>query len=77
VLEVSLVELQNDEVTFRKFKLITDDFQGKTCLTNFHEMGPTYEKMCSVVKKWQTMIEVQVGVKTTNGYFLLLFCYFY
>ncbi|KAK7819387.1 hypothetical protein U0070_025415 [Myodes glareolus] len=29
VFEVSLADLQNDEVAFRKFKLITEDIQGK------------------------------------------------
>ena len=32
VFEVSLADLQNDEVAFRKFKLITEDVQGKNCL---------------------------------------------
>ena len=36
VYEVSLADLQNDEVAFRKFKLICDDVQGKNCLTNFY-----------------------------------------
>ncbi|CAK7300577.1 40S ribosomal protein S3a (Fragment) [Vulpes lagopus] len=30
VFEVSLADLQNNEVAFRKFKLITEDVQGKT-----------------------------------------------
>lgn len=54
--EVSLADLQNDEVAFRKFKLITEDVQGKNCLTNFHGMDLTRDKMCSMVKKWQVMI---------------------
>ncbi|EHB15427.1 40S ribosomal protein S3a [Heterocephalus glaber] len=74
VFEVSLADLQNDEVAFRKFKLITEDVQGKNCLTNFHGMDLTRDKMCSVVKKWQTMIEAHVDVKTTDGYLLHLFC---
>lgn len=55
VFEVSLADLQNDEVAFRKFKLITEDVQGKNCLTNFHGMDLTRDKMCSMVKKWQVM----------------------
>lgn len=51
--EVSLADLQNDEVAFRKFKLVTEDVQGKNCLTNFHGMDLTRDKMCSMVKKWQ------------------------
>ncbi|CAO2584073.1 40S ribosomal protein S3a (Fragment) [Lemmus lemmus] len=74
VFEVSLADLQNDEVAFRKFKLITEDVQGKNCLTNFHGMDLTLDKMCSMVRKWQTMIEAHVDVKTTDGYLLRLFC---
>ena len=53
VFEVSLVD-QHDEVAFKKFKLITEDVQGKNCLTNFHGTDLTWDKMCSMVKKWQT-----------------------
>uniref|UniRef100_A0A2K5F786 Small ribosomal subunit protein eS1 n=1 Tax=Aotus nancymaae TaxID=37293 RepID=A0A2K5F786_AOTNA len=74
VFEVSLADLQNDEVAFRKFKLITEDVQGKNCLTNFHGMDLTRDKMCYMVKKWQTMIEAHVDVKTTDSYLLRLFC---
>nr|XP_045255707.1 40S ribosomal protein S3a-like [Macaca fascicularis] len=74
VFEVSLADLQNDEVAFRKFKLITEDVQGKNCLTNFHGMDLTCDKMCSMVKKWQIMIEAHVDVKTTDGCLLRLFC---
>ncbi|KAL0599696.1 40S ribosomal protein S3a [Plecturocebus cupreus] len=69
VFEVSLADLQNDEVAFRKFKLITEDVQGKNCLTNLHGMDLTRDKMCSM-----TMIEAHVDVKTTDGYLLCLFC---
>ena len=58
VFEVSLADLQNDEVAFRKFKLITEDVQGKNCLTNFHGMDLTRDKMCSMVKKWQVRTKV-------------------
>ena len=44
--EVSLADLQNDKVAFNKFKLITEDVQGKNCLTNFHGMDLTHDKMC-------------------------------
>ncbi|KFO22333.1 40S ribosomal protein S3a [Fukomys damarensis] len=73
VVEVSLAGLQNDKVAFRKFKLIIEDVQGKNCLTNFHGMDLTRHKMCSMVKKWQTMIKAHVDVKTTDGYVLRLF----
>ena len=53
VFEVSLADLQNDEVAFRKFKLIVEEVQAKNCLTNFHGMDMTTDKLRSLVKKWQ------------------------
>ncbi|ELW68624.1 40S ribosomal protein S3a [Tupaia chinensis] len=70
--EVSLADLQKDEVAFREFKLITEDVQGKNCLTSFHGLDLTHDKMCSMVKKRQTMIEAHVGVKTNDGYLPLM-----
>jgi len=74
VFEVSLADLQNDEVTFRKFKLIAEEVQGRNVLTNFHGMDLTRDKLCSMVKKWQTLIEAHIDVKTTDGYLLRVFC---
>jgi len=77
VYEVSLADLQNEndaERSFRKFKLICEEVQGKNCLTNFHGMGLTTDKLRSMVKKWQTLVEGNVDVKTTDGYTLRVFC---
>jgi len=74
VFEISLGDLNNDDVEFRKFKLICEDVQGKFCLTNFHGMDFTRDKLASMVKKWQTLIECNTDVKTTDGYFLRFFC---
>merc|ERR1711931_448231 len=77
VFEVSLADLQNEndaERSFRKFKLIVEDVQGKNCLTTFYGMNLTTDKLRSMVKKWQTLIEGNVDVKTTDGFLLRLFC---
>jgi small subunit ribosomal protein S3Ae len=77
VYEVSLADLQaeNDaERSFRKFKLICEDVQGKNCLTNFYGMDLTTDKLKSMVKKWQTLVEAFVDVKTTDGYLVRVFC---
>lgn len=77
VYEVSLADLKNEsdaERSFRKFKLICEDVQGKNCLTNFHGMNLTTDKLRSMVKKWQTLIEAFVDVKTTDGYLVRVFC---
>lgn len=52
VFEVSLADLQNDndaERSFRKFKLVAEDVQGRNVLTNFHGMDLTTDKL-----RWTT-----------------------
>lgn len=53
---------------------MAEDVQAKTaCLVSIAWILPM-KKMCSTVKKWQTVIEAYVDVKTTGDYFLHLFC---
>jgi len=74
IFEVSLADLQKDEDhAFRKVKLRVDEVQGKNCLTNFHGLDFTSDKLRSLVRKWQTLIEANVVVKTTDDYLLRLF----
>lgn len=77
VFEVSLADLQNEtdaERSFRKFRLIAEDVQGKSVLCNFHGMDLTTDKLRSMVKKWQTYIKAFTDCKTTDGYLLRIFC---
>jgi small subunit ribosomal protein S3Ae len=74
VFEVSLADLQKDEDhSFRKVKLRVDEVQGKNCLTNFHGLDFTSDKLRSLVRKWQSLIEANITVKTTDDYLLRLF----
>jgi small subunit ribosomal protein S3Ae len=74
VLEVSLADLQKDEdQSHRKIKLRIDDVHGTACLTNFHGMDLTRDKLSSLVRKWQSLIEAHVEVKTADGYSLRMF----
>ncbi|KAI9020233.1 40S ribosomal protein S1 [Phycomyces nitens] len=74
VLELSLGDLAKDESrSFRKIQLKVDEIQGKNCLTNFYGMDMTTDKLRSMVKKWQTLIEAFVDVKTTDGYLVRIF----
>lgn len=75
VFEFSLADLNKDEdQAYRKIKLVCEEIQGYNCLTNFHGMDMTRDKLASLIKKWQTLIEGNVDVKTTDGYTLRLFC---
>lgn len=75
VFEVSLADLQNDEEhAYRKIRLRAEDVQGRNVLTNFWGMDFTTDKLRSLVRKWQTLIEAHVDVKTTDNYTLRMFC---
>eukprot|EP00897_Mesotaenium_endlicherianum_P004181 jgi/Mesen1/3791/ME000206S02969 len=74
VFEVSLADLQADEdQAFRKMRLRAEDVQGRNVLTNFWGMDFTTDKLRSLVRKWQSLIESHVDVKTTDNYTLRLF----
>ncbi|KAM7256191.1 hypothetical protein ACFE04_011932 [Oxalis oulophora] len=75
VFEVSLADLQGDEEqAYRKIRLRAEDVQGRNVLTNFWGMNFTTDKLRSLVRKWQTLIEAHVDVKTTDNYTLRMFC---
>merc|ERR1711956_144606 len=75
VFELNLADLNKDEdQAYRKFKLQCEEVQGHYCLTQFYGMEFTTDKLRSMVRKWQSLIEAHVDVKTTDGYVLRLFC---
>jgi len=74
VLEVNLADLnKDDDQAFRKIKLCIEDVQGRSCLTDFHGLELTRDKQCSLIRKWHTLIEAHVDVKTTDGFVVRLF----
>jgi len=74
VFTVSLADLQKDEdQAHRKIRLRVEDIQGNKALTNFHGMDLTTDKLRSLVRKWQTLIEARADVNTADGYRLRMF----
>ena len=76
VFEFSLADLAtnvNDQA-WRKIKLQTEEIKDGECLTTFYGMGMTRDKLCQIVKKWQSTIEAFVDVKTQDGYFIRVSC---
>jgi len=74
VLELNLADLNQDEgLSHQKIKLSIEEVQGRNCLTNFHGLCLTRDKLCSLIKKWQTLIEAHVDVRTTDGYMVRMF----
>jgi len=75
VLEVNLADLNNDEdQAYKKVKLCIEEVQGRNCLTDFHALELTRDKQQSLIRKFHTLIEAHVDVKTTDGYLVRLFC---
>jgi len=75
VMESSLGDLKEaaEDDAYRKFTFRVEEVQGPQCLTQFHGMSLTTDKLRSLVRKWQSLIEAYVDVKTTDGYTVRLF----
>jgi small subunit ribosomal protein S3Ae len=65
-----------EEEYFRKFKLRCEEVDAKSreVLTTFYGMDFSTDRLRSLVRKWHSLIEANVDVKTTDGYTLRLFC---
>uniref|UniRef100_A0A6T5Y1A9 Small ribosomal subunit protein eS1 n=1 Tax=Thalassionema nitzschioides TaxID=33649 RepID=A0A6T5Y1A9_9STRA len=75
VFEMSLADLnKNEALAYRKIKLCIEDVQGYNCLLNFHGMDMTRDKLCSLIRKKQSIIEGSVDCRTTDGYIVRMFC---
>lgn len=75
IFEVSLADLNKDEeLGYRKIKLQVQEISGKSVLTNFYGMDFARDRLCALIKKWQSLIEASVDLKTTDGYTLRMFC---
>jgi len=73
VVESSLADLNNNADAWRKIKLCVEDIEGRNCLTNFHGLDMTRDKLCQYIRKWQTLIDAHCEVKTNDGYVLRVF----
>jgi len=75
VYELSLGDLnKNEDMSWRKIRLCCEDVQGYNCMLNFHGMDMTRDKLCSLIKKKQSIVEGNVDVRTTDGYIVRMFC---
>jgi len=75
VFSVSLADLNKDEDrAYRTIQLIAEAVEGNQILTGFYGMTFTTDKLKSLVRKWQSLIEGIVEVKTTDNYVVRMFC---
>lgn len=75
VFEISLADLNrgDTEQPWRKMKVQIEEVKGYDCYTNFYGMDITRDKLCTLVKKWHTLVEAFVQTKTQDGYLLRMF----
>jgi len=73
VVETSYAELSDNQDSWRKIKLSIEDIQGRACMTNFHAMDMTRDRLCQFIRKWQTLIDASCEAKTNDGYVLRVF----
>jgi ribosomal protein S3AE len=62
VFDISLGELNSEahDSAWRKVKVQVEEIKGFDCYTNFHGLDVTRDKLCSLVKKWHSLIEAFV-----------------
>lgn len=76
VFTVSLGDL-NQTHPHKKIKLVVDEEQekgNKVALTNFYGLDTTRDHLCSLIRKWHTIVDCHVDAKTTDGFLMRVFC---
>ena len=75
VFEANLGDLNQGYETHKKIKLIVEDADGKSkiALTNFYGLECTRDHLCSLIRKWHTLIDTFVDCKTSDGFLMRFF----
>jgi len=63
----------SDNYYWRKIKLVVDDVDGTYAKTSFYGMDITRDKLCQMIRKWQSTVETFVDIKTADGYIMRMF----
>ena len=75
IFEVNLGDLNQGYETHKKLKLIAEDADSKSkiALTNFYGLEVTRDHLCSLIRKWHTLIDTFVDCKTNDGFLFRFF----
>ena len=75
VFEANLGDLNTGYEFNKKIKLIVEDADGKSkiAVTNFYGLECTRDYLCSLIRKWHTLIDLFVDCKTSDGFLMRFF----
>lgn len=77
IFEISVGDLNpGSKTAYQKMRLIVDDTtdaENKICLTNFNGLTTTKDHLCSLIRKWHSLIETFVDAKTSDNFLLRFF----
>lgn len=75
VFEANLGDLNPGFEANKKIKLIVDDANGESrmALTNFYGLEVTRDHLCSLIRKWHSLIDHFVDCKTNDGFTMRFF----
>jgi small subunit ribosomal protein S3Ae len=73
ITHADLNQQNKHDLAWRVVKLQVEEVKGFDCFTNFCGVSITRDKMCTLVKKWHSLIEAFVQAKTSDGYLVRLF----
>jgi len=75
VFEISLGDLNQNahDQAWRKVRLQCEEVKGYDCYTNYYGLDITRDKLCTLVKKWHSLIEAFAQAKTADGYTVRMF----
>jgi small subunit ribosomal protein S3Ae len=76
VFEISLGDCSKsaENGSWRKLRFQIEEIKNFDCYTNFYGMDITRDHGCAMIKKWHSLIEAFVQAKTTDGFFVRMFC---
>jgi small subunit ribosomal protein S3Ae len=60
-------------LSYRKFKFKCIDYSNGNCFTGFNGLDLTRDKFSSLIKKWHTIVESCLDLKTKDGFYLRIF----
>lgn len=74
VAEFNMADLAHkNEDSHKKIKLEIQDITGRSCLSDFHGLCLTKDKMNHMIRKRHSLIDTRVDIKTNDGYVVRIF----